>query len=299
MVLVPPIVHEIEARSAINAVQGMPFKWSLNPYKGCRHACTYCYARAYHAYLDLPVSAFETQIFVKTNLPQVLQAELRRPSWRGEAIAVGTGTDPYQPIEGQYRITRQCLEALADAANPGSVSTKGTLVRRDVDVLSELSNRVGFSVNISLISLDRDLLQKLEPGAPVPAARLETIRTLSRAGIPVSVFLAPVIPGLTDAPSSLAEVVRAAADHGASDVWTGALRLPPGVREYFRDAVAVFPQVNASCDRLYAGRPTLPTSYQMRIEDEVSAVRAAEGLSGAKGHCPQPLARKAQLALPI
>ena len=298
--MVPPVVREILVRSGLNAVQGMPFKWSLNPYRGCRYACPYCYARAYHAYLDLPVSAFETQIFVKTNLASVLRAELRRPTWRGEAITIGTSTDPYQPLESQYRTTRQCLEVLAEAENPGSLTTKGTLVNRDVDVLSDLANRAGFSVNMSLISLDQGLLHKLEPGAPTPLARLQTIGRLAQAGIPVSVFLAPVVPGLTDDPESLRAVVRAAAEHGASDVWTGALRLPPGVREYFMDAVShMFPDITDTYDRLYAGRPTLPTGYQLKVESEVNAARTEAGLSGAARHEALPNRGRSQLALPI
>src|SRR5438132_243013 len=130
--MIPPIIHELEARSALNAVQGMPFKWSLNPYKGCGHGCGYCYARAYHSFLDLPPSSFKTQLFAKLNIAEVLRAELRKPSWEWDYVAVGTATDPYQPIEGQYRLTRKCLEALLEAENPGSVTTKGTLVTRDV-----------------------------------------------------------------------------------------------------------------------------------------------------------------------
>lgn len=296
--MIPPIVHEIEAQSALNAVDGMPFKWSLNPYKGCRHACSYCYARAYHAYLNLPASSFETQLFVKMNLAQVLRGELRRPSWRGEHVAIGTATDPYQPLEGQYRITRQCLEEMAEVDNPGSVTTKASLVRRDIDILSELARRAGFAVNMSLISLDRDLLHKLEPGAPTPASRLETIDRLSAAGIPVSVFLAPVLPGITDQPDSLSAVVRAAAQHGASDVWTGALRLPAGAREHFLDVVGeYFPDLKPRLEQLYAGRPTLPTSYQMRIEGQVSDARAEVGL---QERFRAPIAsRRRQLALPL
>ncbi|MSQ23257.1 MAG: radical SAM protein [Chloroflexi bacterium] len=297
--MVPPVVHEIQARTALNAVQGMPFKWSLNPYKGCRHACTYCYARAYHAYLDLPASAFETQLFVKTNLAEVLREELRRPGWHGEPITIGTATDPYQPLEAQYRITRQCLEVLADAENPGSVTTKGTLIRRDIDVLTDLTRFAGFTVNMSLISLDRDLLQKLEPGAPSPTSRLQTIGKLAAAGISVSVFLAPVLPGLTDDVESLTDLVRAAAEHGASDVWTGALRLPPGVKEYFMQAVAeAFPELPPSYEQLYAARPTLNTGYQLRIEGQVSGLREKAGMSHALIEAPQPTRRR-QLALPI
>lgn len=296
--MIPPVVHEIESRSALNAVEGMPFKWSLNPYKGCQHACSYCYARAYHAYLNLPASTFETQLFVKMNLAQVLRAELHRSSWRGEQVAVGTATDPYQPLEAQYHITRQCLAELAEVDNPGSVTTKSSLVRRDIDVLSDLARHAGFGVNVSLISLDHELIRKLEPGAPTPASRLETISRLSAAGIPVSVFLAPVLPGITDQVSSLSEVVKAAAEHGAHDVWTGALRLPEGPREFFMDTVSeFFPQLEQTYEQLYVGRATLPTGYQMRIEGQVNEFRDQARLAD---RTVTPIQRRReQLALPI
>jgi DNA repair photolyase len=298
--MIPPIIHELEARSALNAVQGMPFKWSLNPYKGCGHGCGYCYARAYHSFLDLPPSSFETQLFAKLNIAEVLRAELRKPSWQWDYVAVGTATDPYQPIEGQYRLTRNCLEALLEAENPGSVTTKGTLVTRDLDVLADLARRTDFSVNMSLISLDRDLLHKLEPGAPGPTNRLRAIERLSQAGIPVSLSLSPVLPGITDGEDSIAEVVRAAAEHGASDVWTGALRLAPGVKEHFLDIVdREFPHLGAGYRRLYGPNTHAPTPYQLQVEGRVSAARRAEGLGVApRGESERPR-RQPQLALPI
>jgi DNA repair photolyase len=298
--VVPPIVHEIEARSALNAVQGMPFKWSLNPYKGCAHACSYCYARAYHSFLDLPPSAFESQLFVKTNLARVLRAELRRSSWLGEHVAVGTATDPYQPLEGQYRVTRRCLEEMAAVENPGSVTTKGTLVTRDIDVLSDLAHRTDFGVHVSLISLDRDLLRELEPGAPSPSARLRAIERLSAADIPVSINLAPVLPGITDAPEAMAEVVHAAAEHGARDVWSGALRLAPGVKDHFIGMLEQrFPKLAPAYERFYAGSPHLPTGYQIRIENQVGAARRAEGMAEISVQPEAERGPRAQLALPI
>ena len=303
--MIPPIIHEVEARSAINPVQGMPFKWSLNPYKGCGHGCSYCYARAYHTYLDLPPSSFESQLFAKTNMANVLRRELRRPNWRGDAIAIGTGTDPYQPIEGQYRLTRQCLQELAEVENPGSITTKGTLVVRDIDIISHLAERTDFSVHMSLISLDAELLRRLEPGAPPPASRLRAIERLSNAGIPVSIFLAPVLPNITDRPAQIADVVRAAAEHGAPDVWTGTLRLGPGVKEHFMDRLAdEFPNLVAGYTRLYGSTMGAPIGYQLRIQNELDAARRAAGMIDA-GASPEPAsvaparARAGQLALPI
>ena len=295
--MVPPIVHEILAHTALNPVQGMPFKWSLNPYKGCAHACSYCYARAYHAFLNLPASAFESRLFVKTNLPCVLRSELRRPSWKGEAVAIGTATDPYQPLEAQYRVTRGCLEAMADLDNPGSITTKGTLVTRDIDVLADLASRADFVVNISLVSLDRDLLQRLEPGAPSPTSRLRAVEKLSSAGVPVSLFLSPVLPGITDQPSQIEELVRAAAEHGARDVWGGALRLAPGVREHFLAILGeLFPALSQDYQRLFALGAYTPTGYQLRIESRVQAARRQHGIT-----TPSPIAapapRQRQLAL--
>jgi DNA repair photolyase len=295
--MIPPVIHELEARSALNAVQGMPFKWSLNPYKGCGHGCGYCYARAYHSFLDLPPSSFETQLFAKLNIADVLRTELRKPSWEWEYVAVGTATDPYQPIEGQYRLTRQCLEALAEAENPGSVTTKGTLVTRDIDILSDLARRTDFGVNISLISLDHDLLRKLEPGVPSPANRLRAIERLSQAGVPVSLSLSPVLPGITDQAESLAEVVHAAAEHGATDVWAGSLRLAPGVKEHFMEIVGrEFPHLEAGYRRLYGEGAHAPTPYQLQIEGRVSAARRAEGLV-APASRGAPTSRRRQLAL--
>jgi len=299
--VIPPIIHEIEARSAINAVQGMPFKWSLNPYKGCVHACSYCYARAYHTFLGLPVSSFESQIYAKINIAEVLRSELRRGSWTREHIAIGTGTDPYQPFEGQYRLTRQCLEAMAAFDNPGSVTTKGTLVTRDIDVISDLSSRVDFTVNISLISLDRELLRTIEPGTPAPASRLRAIERLSAAGIRVTVFLAPVLPGLTDKPEQIEDVVRAAAEYGATDVWAGTLRLAPAIKEHFLQTVQEhFPNLTPAYQRLYGDGAYTPTAYQLKVEGMVSGRRRAEGL-GTRPAAPSAprVTTRGQLALPI
>ncbi len=300
--MIPPIVHEIEARSAINAVQGMPFKWSLNPYKGCGHACSYCYARAYHSYLDLSPSTFETQLFVKTNIAALLRRELGRPTWRGEPIAIGTGTDPYQPLEGQYRLTRQCLHELLEVDNPGSITTKGTLVVRDTDIIAELARRTDFSVHISLISLDANLLKRLEPGAPPPASRLRAIERLSAAGVPVSVFLSPVLPGITDQAEQIEDVVRAAAEAGARDVWTSTLRLGPGVKEHFMERLAAeFPNLVPGYTRLYGATMGAPISYQLKIQSELDAARRSQGLGEAAPEptLAAPRSRAGQLALPM
>lgn len=268
-------IAEVRCKSAINRVQGMPFRWSLNPYAGCTHDCQYCYARVTHRYRDLSIADFSRRLFVKTNLSEVLRDELRRPGWKNEAVVIGTATDPYQPLEGTYRITRGCLEVFLEAGNPGSITTKGTLIVRDIDLLSALARETGFSVHISLISLDAGAIRRLEPGAPPPASRLRAIEKLAAAGVPVSLFLMPIVPGLTDHPESLAAVIRAAADHGASAVWPGVLRLAPGVKEWFLAFLGEsYPRLLASYQRGYANGANAPPAYRERIETQVAAFRS-------------------------
>lgn len=161
-----PMAHthytEVTCKTALNRVRGMPFAWSLNPYRGCAHGCCYCYARVTHTFFGLDAGRdFETQLFVKTNIAAVLRTELCRPSWQKESIAIGTATDPYQPAEGRYRLTRQCLEVLVEAGNAANITTKGTLVTRDIDVLCELATRAGCGINISLITLDPKIWRAL------------------------------------------------------------------------------------------------------------------------------------------
>ena len=290
----------LRCQSAINRVQGMPFRWSLNPYRGCAHACQYCYARVTHAYFNLNLGRdFEEQIFVKTNLAAVLRDELNRPSWRHESIAIGTATDPYQPAEGTFRITRQCLQVLAEIANPCSVTTKGTLIVRDIDVMQQLARDTRFEVHLSLITLDRDLWRRLEPGAPSPASRLRALDRLRSAGVPVSVFLMPIVPGLTDRPERLAEVVRAAAEHGAQAVWSSSLRLAPGVKEWFFDFLRRdFPHLVPSYERGYAGSREAPALYRQKVADRVDAAKADVVLTPA---CATPTLTRIgrQYCLPV
>jgi len=263
--------EEIEARSAINRVEGMPFRWSLNPYQGCVHGCHYCYARRYHGFRELDAGKdFSSVIFVKTNIEHILRNELRRPSWARETVSIGTATDPYQPIEGRYQLTRRCLQAFADHQNPVSVVTKGTLALRDRDVLAALSNGPGCTVCFSLTTLDRDLWCRLEPGTPPPGQRLSVMRRLVEAGVHAGVFLAPVIPGLTDDRQNLEAVVRAAAENGARFVGTQLLYLKPGTREHFLGFLEQsYPDLLKEYRRLYPG-PYAPKRFQ---EDVKSVVR--------------------------
>jgi DNA repair photolyase len=275
--------EEMSCSSAIHRVQGMPFRWSLNPYKGCVHGCQYCYARRYHSFLDLNAGAdFSGVVFVKANLPAVLRRELSRPSWGREEVAVGTATDPYQPIEGRYRLTRACLQAFADHANPLSLVTKGTLIVRDVDVLADLAAVPGCTVVFSLTTLDTVLWQQLEPGTPPPHQRLAAMRRLADAGVRAGVLLAPVLPGLTDDPASLERLVRAAADHNAQFLGARTLFLQPGTREHFLGFLrGSYPGLLEEYERLYPGAYT-PKRFQESVHRSVVRLKEEAGL------CDQP-----------
>lgn len=293
--MVRPEYVEVRVKAALNRVRGMPFRWSLNPYRGCWHGCAYCYARVTHAYYDLdPGADFERIIFVKVNLPEILQAELLRPGWKAERVAIGTATDPYQPAEARYRVTRRCLEVFARRVNPCSVTTKGTLVIRDLDLCQELARVTEFSVNISLMSLDGDLSRRLEPRTPPPASRLRAVERLAAAGIRVNIFLAPILPGLTDRPEDLAAVVRAAADHGAAGVYPGVLRLGPAVREVFLGEVGEqFPGLRACYQALYGRGPNPPAAYRDAVLGRVQRLVSRLGFKTP----PPPAA--CQLRLPF
>lgn len=227
---------ESEAKSIINRVPGnfLPFDWTINPYRGCTHACRFCFARPTHTYLDMNAGQdFDTKIVVKVNAPDVLRRELSAKRWKGEHIAMGTGTDPYQRAEGRYRLMRAIIEALIDHRNPFSILTKGTLILRDVDLLQRAAEVAPVSAAFSIGTLDETVWRESEPGTPHPRARIEAIRTLTEAGIPTGVLMAPILPGMSDRPEQLREVVQAAIDAGATHVSPILLHLRPGVREEF------------------------------------------------------------------
>jgi DNA repair photolyase len=246
---------EISSKSAVNRVHGMPFRWSLNPYRGCSHSCHHCYARATHAYLGLNADPdFETRIFVKTNLAEVLRRELARPSWAGESVAIGTANDPYQPCEGRYRLTRAALAALAERRNPLSAVTKSTLVLRDLDILAALARDAEVAVHVTVTTLDPDTWRAVEPGTPPPWQRLAVMGRLVEAGVPCGVFVAPILPGITDSDSSLEAVVRAAKEHGAGHVWASPLRLAPLFKEHYLGFVAAtYSRLLHRYERAYVG----------------------------------------------
>lgn len=286
---------ETRCKSAVNRVQGgMPFNWSLNPYRGCRHACSYCYARVTHTYLGHNAGRdFDEIIYVKTNIAEALRHDLSRPSWAGDSIAIGTATDPYQAAEGRYRLTRACLEVLVAARNRASVTTKGTLVVRDVDLLRALADGAGCGVNMSLITLDPAVWRALEPGTPPPRQRLRAMERLAMAGVPVGLALAPILPGLTDAPAQLEAVVRAAADHGAHWLWSGTLHMEAAVRDVLLEALTRhFPAVAPAFARVYGqvgaagGARYTPRWETDRIAQQVDTLKARYALAECRRPAP-------------
>jgi DNA repair photolyase len=309
--MVRPRYIEMPCKAALNKVSGMPFRWSLNPYRGCVHGCHYCYARTTHAYLGMNAGdEFTTRIVVKTNMPEVLRRELRRPTWQGERVAIGTATDAYQPCEGRYRLTRDCLEALREYDTPVSVVTKSTLVLRDRDVLAALALLPGTRVNFSITTLDPDLWRLIEPGTPAPLQRLAVMRRLVETGIPCGVYLAPILPGLTDDEDALDAVAEAARDHGATSFWAAPLRLAPLVKEHYLGVIAeVAPNLLTRYVRAYPGTNP-PAGYVLAIERRVAQIKQRHGFAGDAMSDRRPAARPAapadaaskrpgQLALPL
>ncbi|HEY8312531.1 MAG TPA: radical SAM protein [Candidatus Baltobacteraceae bacterium] len=242
-------VIEAPAKSILNRVEGMPFAWSINPYRGCYHQCVFCYARRTHSFLDEDgVDRWGSRIFVKTNAPAVLRSELAKRNWKHDPVAIGTVTDPYQPLEGSYRLTRGILEALRDYETPATLITRSPLVVRDIDVLQQLARIAGVHVSISIATVDATLARQIEPTVAPPAQRLRAVRLLSEAGIPVNVALAPVLPHITDGDDNIEAVIAAARDAGARKIWHNTLYL----HEVTRDAFFNF---------LRAKRPDLLAQY--------------------------------------
>lgn len=290
---------EQPCRSAVNAVRGMPFKWSLNPYMGCEHRCTFCYVRAFEKRADRPSDdRYGRSIRVKTNIAAVLRAELARPSWKFEPIVLGAATDPYQPAEGSYRLTRSCLQVLADAHNPAGLITRGPMIVRDLDVLVELSRRAELGVTFSVPTLDDDVWRRTEPGTAHPRQRLRALSRLVAAGVRASVGMAPILPGLSDRPEQLEAVVRAARDAGAVSIWANLLYLRPGTREHFMEGLARhWPELVPRYEAEYAAGAYLPESRTRPVRQAVAALRARHGIADRRPVRPVPLERPRQLEL--
>ena len=270
-----PEYREEPCRSALNKVSGMSFKWSLNPYTGCAHQCTFCFVRAFEKRADRPSDdRYGTSIRVKTNLVDVLRRELARPRWSHELVVIGTATDPYQPAEGRYRLTRRSIEALAASRTPLSIITRGPLIVRDVDVLTEADRRASATVTFSVPTLDHDIWRRTEPGTAPPRQRLRALTRLIDAGIEASVGMAPILPGISDRPELLADVVKAARDAGATSIWTNVLYLRPGTREHFLENVARdWPELLPTYEQLYAGRAYLGKDVVGPVRREVADLR--------------------------
>jgi DNA repair photolyase len=266
--------QEVICRSALNPVKGMPFKWTLNPYRGCTHGCHYCFARRYHAQFELNSDdAFSSIILVKRNFVEVLRKELDKPSWKREYVAVGTATDVYQPIEGQYKLTRRSLEALALSRTPAGIITKGPMIVRDKDVLLELSRRAGCTVYVSVPTVDEDAWRTLEPGTAHPLQRLRAVRELNDAGVRTGVLMNPIVPGLTSQPARLEQTIKAIADSGAAFMGTNLLYLKDGTRAHFMNYLEKhFPALATKYRTLYRGAYA-PESYAKEVRGMVKMLQ--------------------------
>ena len=271
--------QEITCRSALNRVEGMPFRWTLNPYRGCTHGCHYCFARRYQSQLELDAGDdFSSVVLVKTNFPEVLASELSRRSLDGRMIALGTATDPYQAIEGRYRLTRRTLEALVRHPTPVGLITKGTLAVRDTDLLVELSRRTRCTVTVSLPTIDEDAWRSLEPGTAHPQQRLRAVRRLRDAGVDAGVLMAPIVPGISSQPAKVERTLKAIADSGAAYVGSLLLHLEGGTRRHFLAFLErEYPQLVAGYGRLYAGKYA-SASYATRFRTVMGALKAKYGL---------------------
>jgi len=275
--------YEIRAKSIISRVPGsspVPFSWTINPYRGCSHACVYCFARHTHTYLDLDAGAdFDSKVIVKVNAPDLLRRELRAASWSGAHIAMGTNVDCYQRAEGRYGLMRGILRELVERANPFSILTKGTLITRDLDLIRRGAAVSPVGVSFSIGFVEEDLWRSVEPGTPSPRRRLDAVRQFSDAGIPVSVLMAPVLPGLTDTDESIDATVAAIAAAGATAVTPLVLHLRPGAREWYAAWLGRHhPQLVDRYQQLYGTGSYAPKAYQREVSARVRTAARRHGL---------------------
>jgi DNA repair photolyase len=277
----------------------MGFSWSLNPYTGCEHRCAFCYVRAFELRADRPSDdRYGRTVRVKVNVAGVLRAELGRRSWKKETVVVGAATDPYQPAEGRYRLTRQCLEVLRDFSNPTSMITRGPMIVRDIDVLTQLARRADVHITFSIPTLDDDVWRKTEPGTAHPRQRLRAIEKLVEAGIDVGVGMAPILPGLSDRPEQLEAVVRAARAAGATGLWAGMLHLKDGTREHFMSVLnRYWPEMVPRYERAYLDRAYLPPSFGEKTMAQVKRLRSVHQVSDRRRVVLKPPPEPEQLTL--
>ena len=292
---------QVECKSALNPVKNMGFPWSINPYTGCEHRCAFCYVRAFEMRADRPSDdRYGRTVRIKTNVAAVLRRELSKRSWRKETVVIGAATDPYQPAEGRYRLTRQCLEVLKDFSNPTAMITRGPMIVRDIDVLSELARRADVHITFSIPTLDDDVWRKTEPGTAHPRQRLRALEKLVDAGIDVGVGMAPILPGLSDRPEMLEEVIKAARAAGATGLWAGMLHLKDGTREHFLSVLAChWPELLPRYERLYCATTYLPRSETEPIKRQVVALRERYGVTDRRQVKLEPAAKPEQLSLAV
>jgi DNA repair photolyase len=266
--------QEVTCRSALNRVEGMPFNWTLNPYRGCTHGCHYCFARRYHVQFEMDSDdEFASVILVKRNFVEVLKRELDRPSWTREHVAFGTATDPYQPIEGHYRLTRQAIVALTRGRTPIGLITKGPMVVRDRDVLVDLTRAAGCTVYMSVPTVDDDAWRTLEPGTAHPLQRLRAVRELVDAGVNAGVLMAPIVPGFSSSKTKLERTVKAIADHGARFVGCNVMYLQDGTRSHFMKFIErEFPSMLPRFERLYVKKYP-PDAYRKEVQAMVRTLQ--------------------------
>jgi DNA repair photolyase len=285
--------YEIRARSAINKVperSRMPFRYTINPYRGCSHACRYCFARPTHTYLDFNAREdFEREIIVKVNAPELVRAELGRPSWRGDHVALGTNTDPYQWVEGRYRLMEGIWEAMRDFANPCSVLTKSPLLLRDIELMKQLVEVTDFAANLSVPTLDEKAWRETEPHTPHPRKRLEAAGELTRAGIPTGVLIAPLMPGVNDAPEQVEEILELAGEAGARTIGGVGLHLRGEVRGIWFDWLRQYrPDLLPRYEALYARGAYLPRPEQERLSRMARRGRGVRGSRGVRDRAREP-----------
>lgn len=290
---------EVQCKTALNPVKGMAFNWSLNPYTGCEHRCAFCYVRAFELRADRPSDdRYGRTIRVKANVAAVLRAELSRKSWRKETIVIGAATDPYQPAEGRFQLTRQCLGVLRDLANPVGLITRGPMIVRDIDLLTDLARRAALHVTFSIPTVDDDLWRRTEPGTAHPRQRLRAIERLVAAGLDVGVGMAPILPGLSDRPDRLEAVVKAAREAGATGLWSGMLHLKDGTREHFMSMLQKhWPELVPRYEHAYRDRAYLPSRFGEATMREVGRLRAVHGVSDRRRVILRPPPEPVQLSL--
>jgi DNA repair photolyase len=293
--------REEPCKSALNAVKGMGFKWSLNPYMGCVHRCTFCYVRHFEHRSDRPSDdRYGTSIRVKTNVADVLRRELARASWEHELVAIGAATDPYQPAEGRYKLTRACLETLRDAANPFTIITRGPMIVRDLGILVEAAQRASVSVTFSVPTVDEEVWKRTEPSTAHPRQRLKAVKELVEAGVDARVGMAPILPGVSDRPDQLREVVRAAREAGATGIWANLLFLRPGTREHFLSHLAEdWPELLPEYEELYEQKAYLGADVMKPVREEVSRLAREYGIRDRRRLKLAPPPEPEQLSLAV